>query len=55
MSGNYVVILTKCPKCDKSYLPRREFDECPHNFRDKLSRQMTGQEKSIPSEGDKEV
>jgi len=44
MSEQYMDILTKCKKCGKHY-SRREQKKCPHNFKDKLSRQMAGQEK----------
>lgn len=45
MTLGYMETLTKCLKCGKNYLPGREFKKCPHKFRDKLSRQLTGQEK----------
>ncbi len=45
MTLAYSETRTKCKKCGESYLPRTRFKKCPHNFRDKLSRQMTGQEK----------
>lgn len=45
MTMGYLEMQTKCKKCGKYFLPRREFKKCPHNFRDKLSRQLMGQEK----------
>lgn len=50
MTVEYMEALVKCKKCNKHYLPRREQKKCPHNFKDKFSRQMMGQEKpSAPS------
>ncbi|KKL74218.1 hypothetical protein LCGC14_2067080 [marine sediment metagenome] len=45
MSNNYLEKLTKCKKCGYCY-SKAEYKTCPHNFRNKLSRLMMGQEKN---------
>lgn len=44
MEDNYTEVYTECPKCGYSY-SRAEQVKCPHKFKDKLSRQLAGQEK----------
>ena len=44
MSLNFLEMATKCPKCGRFYLRIREQKKCPHNFRDKRSRQLAGQQ-----------
>lgn len=46
MTTSYFETLTKCKKCGKYYLSRNEQKKCPHNFKDKFTRQLAGQEVS---------
>lgn len=39
----YVEMLTRCPKCQKSY-SQMEDSKCPHKFLDKMSWQLTGRD-----------
>ncbi|KKL18223.1 hypothetical protein LCGC14_2477720 [marine sediment metagenome] len=44
MKLGYMEILVKCPKCGKYYSRRTRLMKCPHKLRDKLSRQLAGEE-----------
>ena len=39
----YLEVLAKCKKCGKHYSVA-EYKKCPHKFKDKLSRQLAGQD-----------
>ena len=43
MTLGYMVLLTKCKKCDENYNAHMRFKKCPHNFRDKFRRELVGQ------------
>lgn len=46
MNVAYLETLTKCPKCGNHYLARTDQKKCPHKFKDKFWRCMTGQEQA---------